>query len=323
MHKLAPVVTALVVLTASPVAAQERATLKFAWPAGAEAAVTVTSSTTASVMGQSTSMDGTLQYRLTTEADGDGLVLRYSDYVFDAVGADQLIESGDPEELTRVLSNTQSDIRIEATGQFAGLRDYEATRASLDALLAPQREALDAQGMGGILDDFVDASLSEQAMTDAAEFQWNQMVGFWAGRTLSVGEPVRVPSQMAFPLIANAPVELQTELRLVGTVDCPEGTGATRCLELASSSSPDAEELRNLMDVFMAEMSEQAGGMGLEIGVTSMDLRLGSTLIVDADTLRPFRIETASDTSMEMDAMGMPQTMENEQTVVTVFDWGR
>jgi hypothetical protein len=61
--------------------------------------------------------------------------------------------------------------------------------------------------------------------------------------------------------------------------------------------------------------------MGIEIGVTSMNLLLESTLIMDEDTLRPLRIETTSDTALEMDAMGMTQNMENQQTVVTVFDW--
>jgi hypothetical protein len=266
-------------------------------------------------------MEGELTYRIRTEADGDGLVLRYSDYVFDGEEMETLIGSGNPEEMTRVLSSTQSDIRVGPEGQFVGLVDYAGMRASMEALLAPQRETLGAQGMGGILDEFVEATLSEEALSDAAELQWNQMVGFWAGRTLTVGEPVRVPSEMAFPILATTPVTLETELRLVGPADCPEGSGATRCVELASSAAPDGEELRNLMDVFMAEMSEQAGGMGMEVGVTSMDLRLESTLIVDEDTLRPLRIETISDTALEMDAMGMTQNMENQQTVVSTFDW--
>jgi hypothetical protein len=321
MHRPSAFACVLVTLSAASAAAQETTDLNFAWPAGSEAAVTVSSSTSASIMGQTTSIDGELTYRMITEADGDGLILRYSDYVFDGQEMEALIGSGDPEELIRVLSSTQADLRIGADGQFLGLVDYEGMRASMDALLAPQRESLGAQGMGGILDDFVEATLSEEALSDAAELQWNQMVGFWAGRTLTVGEPVRVPTEMAFPILAATPVTLETELRLVGPVDCPGGSGAARCVELASSSSPDGEELRNLMDLFMAELSEQAGGMGMEVGVTSMDLRLESTIIVDEATLRPLRIETTSQTDLEMDAMGTTQNMANEQTVVMTFDW--
>ena len=323
MGKPVFVASLLLAVIASTGAARESRTLEFAWPEDSEAAVTMASSTSASIMGQTTSMEGELSYRVRTEADGDGdgFVLRYSDYLFDGEETEALVESGDAEELTRILSSTQSDIRIGADGQFVGLADYEGMRASMEALLAPQRESLAAQGMGGMLDDFVEATLSEEAMSDAAELQWNQMVGFWAGRTLTVGEPVRVPSEMAFPIFATTPVTLETELLLVGPADCPEGSGATRCVELASSAAPDGEELRNLIDIFMAEMTEQAGGMGIEVGVTSMDLRLESTLIVDEATLRPLRIETISDTALEMDAMGLPPNMENRQTVVTTFDW--
>jgi hypothetical protein len=322
MRKPAVVASLLFVLSPSAGVAQESRSLEFAWPAGSEAAVTVTSSTTASVMGQTTSMDGEVTYRILTEADGDGLVLRYSDFMFDGEAMEALVGSGNPEDLTRVLSGAQSDVRIDADGQFAGLVDYEGTRASMETFLEPQMGQLEAQGMGGMLDGFIEATLSEEAMTDAAKTQWNQMVGFWAGRTLSAGEPVRVSNEMAFPILATTPVNVETELRLIGPAECPEGSQATRCVELASSAAPDGEELRNLMDVFMAEMSEQAGGMGIEIGVTSMELQLESTLIVDGDTLQPLRIEVTSDTALEMDAMGMTQNMDNEQTVVTVFDWG-
>jgi hypothetical protein len=321
MRHSAVVAFLLVALAPSVGAAQETRSLRFAWPEGSAAQVSVSSSSSVSMMGQTTSVDGELTYRLRTEPEGDGLVVRYSDYVFDGEEMEALIGSENPEELSRVLSSTQADIRIGSDGRFLGLADYEDMRASMEAVLAPHRESLAAEGMAGILDDFVEATLSEEAMTDAAELQWNQMVGFWADRTLTVGEPGRVPSEMVFPILTTTPVTLETELRLVGSTECPAGSGATRCVELASSAAPDGEELRNLMDIFMAEMAEQAGGMGVELGVTAMDLRLESTLIVDEATLRPLRIETTSNTALEMDAMGMPQTMANEQTVVTTFDW--
>lgn len=322
MYSFASVVSALFVVTASAGMAQETTTLTFDWPAGSNAEVTITTSTSASVMGQTMTEEGEVSYRILVESDGDGTILRYSDFVFDGAMMDELVETGDPEDLTRILAGTQSDIRVDADGQFVGLMDYAAMREGMEALLAPQREELDAMGMGGILEDFMEASLSEEALTDASRVQWNQWVGFWAGRTLSVGEPVAVANQMKFPILGATPVNVETELSLVGPADCPEGSGATRCVELASSSAPDGEELRNLMDIFMAEMSEQAGGMGMEVGVTSMEIQLQSVMIVDAETLQPLRIETTSDTAMEMDAMGMTQAMDNAQTLVTVFDWG-
>lgn len=322
MLKPAAAASLLIALCVSSIEAQESATLNFGWPAGSEAQVTISTSTSASVMGQTMTDEGEVRYRILTEADGDEMILRYSDFVFDGATMDELVGTGDPEDLTKILSGTQSDIRIDADGQFVGLLDYPAMREGMEALLAPQQEELDAMGMGGILDEFIQASMSEEALSDASRVQWNQWVGFWAGRTMSMGEPVAVPNEMKFPILGATPVNVETELNLVGPADCPEASGAARCLELVSTSAPDGEELRNLMDIFMAEMSEQAGGMGMEVGINSMEIEVRSVLIVDAETLQPLRIETTSDTAMEMDAMGMTQAMDNAQTLVTVFDWG-
>ena len=58
MRKPAVVASLLFVLSPSAGVAQESRSLEFAWPAGSEAAVTVTSSTTASVPGHTTTMAG-------------------------------------------------------------------------------------------------------------------------------------------------------------------------------------------------------------------------------------------------------------------------
>ena len=318
MYRLASVACIILALAASTAAAQENRSLTFAWPAGAEAVVTVSSSTSASIMEQASSMEETLTYRLRTEAQGDELILRYSDYVVAGEPIEAIVADADLPELDRILSSVQADVRVGPDGEFLGVVDYEGTRASMEELVAPQRESMDAQGMGGSLDRFVDMALSEEAKADAAERQWNQMVGFWAGRTLAVGEPVRVSIERPFPLKTDFRPELETELRLIGPVDCPEGSGATRCVELTSSAAPDDEELRTLMDSFMADISEQAPGMSL----TSMDLRMESTLVVDEATLRPLRLETTSDAALEWDERGFgAATMAGEETVVTVFDW--
>ena len=188
--------------------------------------------------------------------------------------------------------------------------------------MSSQRAELEASGMAGMFDDLMEASLSEESMSLGARMQWDQLVGHWAGRTLAVGETVTVPSEMPFPVMTDTPVALETQLRLVGPVPCPEGSGAEDCLELASTASPDPEEMRNLMDVFMADMAERAGGSGMEMGITSMTLQTTSTLVVEASTLRPLRLQTRVGTDMEMDVMGMVQSMTNEQAMDTRFDWG-
>jgi hypothetical protein len=312
----------LALSVAAPLAAQQTYSLDFAWPMGV-ADVTVESTISASVMGQPQTLDMEMAYRMEVSEDGDALRISYSDYVIDGVGMEALAESGSPEEMTRLVSNAQADIRVSREGEFLGLADYPALRASMDEMLASQRAELEASGMAGMFYDLMEASLSEESMSLGARVQWDQLAGHWVGRTLAVGESVTVPSEMPFPVMTDTPVSLETELRLVGPVPCPEGSGAGACLELASTASPDPEEMRNLMDVFMADMAERAGGSGMEMGITSMTLEMTSTLVVEASTLRPLRLETRVGTDMEMDVMGMVQTMANEQAMVTRFAWER
>lgn len=303
-------------------AGQDAHALDFDWPEGA-AQVTVETDISAQVMGQSQNLDMLMGYRMDVRRQGEGFRVTYSDYTLDGTSMDVLAESGSPEDLTRMVSNAQPDILVSSDGRFLRLADYAALRASMEEMLAAQRTELAAGGMAGMFDDLVESSLSEESMASGAELQWNQIAGYWAGRTLTVGETVVVPSEMPFPVMTDTPVSLETELRLVGPVPCPEGSGAERCLELASTAAPDPEEMRNLMDVFMADIAEQAGGSGMEMGITSMTLELTSSLVVDAATLRPFRLDTRVGTAMEMDVMGMVQSMENDQTTVMRFAWER
>lgn len=312
---------AALAVTHATLAAQESVTLDFAWPAGA-ARVTSTTTATVTVMGQPTRVETGLTYRLDVAEEGGGFRLSYSDHVFDGSPMDAL-GAGGGEDLDRLLAEAQPDVLVGPDGAFRGLADYERVRTALETSLEPVRAEMEAQGAGGMFDDLVGPSLSEEAMSRAAELEWNGIAGFWAGRTLRVGEPVTVSGEILLPMLGNELVMVETELTLVGRVPCPGGTGAEACLELASSAAPDNEELRNLMDIFMASMMENAGGTGMEVGIRDMALHTASTLIVDAATLRPFRIETTMDMSLGMDVMGMTQTMENRQVMETVYDWIR
>jgi len=322
IHPVSLPALALLMIPAGPLAAQQTWSLDFAWPPGAAADVTVETTISASVMGQPQTLDMETQYRMEVSEEDDALLISYSDYVMDGVAMEALADSGSPEEMTRLISNAQADIRVSREGEFLGLADYPALRASMEEMMSSQRAELEASGMAGMFDDLMEASLSEESMSLGARMQWDQLVGHWAGRTLAVGETVTVPSEMPFPVMTDTPVALETQLRLVGPVPCPEGSGAEDCLELASTASPDPEEMRNLMDVFMADMAERAGGSGMEMGITSMTLETTSTLVVEASTLRPLRLQTRVGTDMEMDVMGMVQSMTNEQAMDTRFDWG-
>jgi len=321
-HSRAFVLAALLLAAPTSLRAQESVTLNFRWPEGA-ARVSVSSSNTTGVMGQSQTLDAASAYTLTVAREGDRLRLSYSDFTFDGMALEEVMRGAGGGDPSQAVSAMQPDILVSTGGTFIGLADYAAHRAAMEEALAPTLSQMEAQGMGDMLRDVMEATLAEDVMSKGAEMVWNQMAGFWAGRTMAVGETVTVPGEVRLPMLGQNPVVFDTDLRVVGRTACEEGGGALDCLELASSGTPDPEEIRNLMDVFMADMAERAGGSRMEQGITRVEMTMNSTLVVDAETLRPRRMASTMDMAMEMDVMGMRQNLNTNQAVTTRFAWER
>lgn len=312
----------LATLPASSLHAQEAVTLNFGWTPGS-AAVTQTSTVSVTAAGQGSEMGNEMSYRMVVSGAGEDFRISYTDFVVDGKTMEEVM--ADPQasaEAAQAMAAGQADIIVGRDGSFVRLADYAALRAAMEEAMAPMREQMAAQGMAGMMDDVLESTLSEETVTQAAELNWNQVAGYWAGRTLRAGEPQTVRTTTVLPLGGAQILEVDTELTLVGRTACAEGGAADGCLELATRSHPDDEELRNLMDVFMADILERSGGTGMEMGITGMTMTSVSTLVVEAETLRPVRMETTVEMSMRMDIMGMTQDTENRQVNVTRWDWG-
>lgn len=302
--------------------AQSPVHLDFGWPTGTARVEVRTTSSSRSV--DILSRERLRSYRMrVSEADG-GLRISHDEHTFDGVPADELVEGtraeGGP-NVGRLLS-LQPDLRVTSEGAFLGVENYDELRGRMQTALDAVRARMAAgRPVYVMTDTLMEAALTEDAVTRAAEHSWNQLAGWWAGRTLREGEPVTVSGIME---LSNtyAPIEVDVELTLGGPVDCPEGADAEACLALESRSTPDLEEVRTLMDAFLADEMMRAGGGGLKRRVARVAVVAGATLIVDAATLRPFRIETRVEESFTMDSGGRPSTYVNTEVVTTRFDWG-
>jgi len=193
----------------------------------------------------------------------------------------------------------------------------------MEEMMESMREEMAAQGAAEFFDEMMGGMISEEMISRTSEMGWNQLVGFWVGRTLTVGEPVPVPSDMPLPMAGNQMVTMETELEYLGRTACEESGAGDGCLELQATAAPDADEMRNVMDIFMADMMERMGGTGMEVAITEMELTTVNVLVVEAGTLVPIRMETTTDMDMTMDMMGMSQQMQNRQVVTTRFAWER
>lgn len=314
---------ALLLAVAPALQAQESVTLTFGWTPGVAAVTTITESS-ALMGGQPMGFENEVQYQLTVAEAADGLRVSVDGFVVDGTELEELFESVDSERMSELMAYTRPDWLVSATGQYRGMANYEEVRAVMEGFLEEMLAELEgeAQGMGDVMRDMMESSVSEEVMDESAELEWDRLVGWWAGRTLTEGEPTTVVTEMQAAMIGNKTFQVETALVFAGRVSCDEeGTGED-CLELVSRGSPDAEELRDAMDIFMADMMEQAGGTGMEMGITSLMLDQEARLVVEPGTLRPVRTEMLVDLTMEMEMMGMSQRMENRQVQRTYYTWG-
>jgi hypothetical protein len=290
------------------------------------AAVTQSSTVSVTAAGQGTEMGNEMSYRLVVEDAAEGFRISYEDFSVDGRTMEEVMAdpqaSGESGQTMASLAATQADFLVGRDGRFLRLADYAALRASLNEAIAPMRQQMAAGGMGAMMDEMLESLLTEESVTLGAETNWNQMLGHWAGRAMTVGEPVTVTTTTVLPMLAGEALEVDTDLLVVGRTACDAGGGGEGCLELSSRSEPDREELRDLMDIFMANILEQSGGTGIEMGITGMSMESVTSLVVEAETLRPVRMETTVEMSMQMDIMGMTQDTQNRQVTVTRFDWG-
>lgn len=304
---------------------QETVQLDFAWTPGA-AVVTQSSTVSVTAAGQGNEVGSEMSYRLVVEEAAEGLHISFEDFSVDGRTMEEIMAdpqaAGESGQNMASLAATQADFLVDRDGRFLRLADYEALRATLDEAIAPMRQQLDAQGMGGMMDEMLESLLTEEAVTLGAETNWNQTLGYWVGRTMTVGEPTAVTTTTVLPMLAGQALDVETDLVVVGRAACEAGGSEEACLELSARSEPDREELRNLMDIFMADILERSGGTGMEMAITGMIMESVTSLVVEAATLRPVRTETTVEISMAMDIMGMTQETQNRQVTVTRYDWG-
>lgn len=316
-------VTSAVALPSALTAQDGPVSLQFGWAPGS-ADVSVTTQMTQQVMTQSQTTDTETQYRLTVTPSGDGFRISYSDFVVGGTALETLFgEAGaeDPQEFSQAMGAMQPDLLVGSGGAFVGLADYASMRSAMEEMMAPMRQELESAGMGPMFEEMISATLSEDTWTATAELGWNQMVGYWVDRTLQPGEPVTLASEMPMPMIANQRAPVEIKLTYVGTAPCQAGSTTNDCVEVSAEATPDPEEIRNMMDVFMADMMASAGAGDAQVGITAVDITTFTTLIMDPTTLRPYRMVAKNSSSVEMFMMGMSQATENTQTIVTDFAW--
>jgi hypothetical protein len=300
---------ALLAALASPGAVQAQTVdLGFGWTPGMSARVSVESLTSTEAMGQTVEVTMRSSHTVAVTEVAQGLGIESSDFEL------ELSESSMgpvPADVSQLQASHPSML-VSRDGTFVDLLDAEgqAARAAEAAGQLPPE-------MAGMLDNLFDAD----GMRNTAREQWRGSVGWWVGRSLTVGQVESMTIEQNLPIGAGATLAVDVEIEVAGVVDCLPGSGAGDCVELIARATPTEESLQVAMDAVLAQLSEQMGDMAANMALNEFGLTTETVLVAEPGTLVPHRSESTVEQTMSMAMMGMAQEVWTVVTTTTEYDW--
>ncbi|MDT8368678.1 MAG: hypothetical protein RQ745_05695 [Longimicrobiales bacterium] len=314
--------TTLVVplLLATPLAGQQAVPLTFDWIPGMRARVTTTTEQSRTTPMGGGSIRTVASSLLTTEAHPRGLLLRHRRGELieaEASGTTGIEGAGD---VARVLAEAPHDLLVDRSGRLLEVRRDAETRARLRAalreMLAPASETSGSEDLTGALDRM----LSDEALDADLRQSWSSAVELWIDAGLAVGETVTSVEEAPFPMLENRAVMMEMETTLEGYIPCVEGGAPESCVRLRVVSTPDAKDVRPMMEEMLARnFGGSVAGMPLELEGFVQTSIVEAT--VEPGTLVPHNVIVHSVADLQLTLMGQSVPTHQEMTSVTTWAW--
>jgi hypothetical protein len=260
---------------AEPAHGPEVVSLRFAWPAPLDAAVTYRHTRIRSGAPRSTFV-ARYRSRAEPEPGGDGLRILTSGTTWE----------GDlpfPPAVARnaIRASERVVMRVSEDGEFAGLDGAGAMRPVLERLFE-NAKVPPAQSERAV-------ALAEAAMRSEAEETWNLAVGFWTGADLELGEAYVTRSEGELPFAPGVPASSAVEFTVRRKVPCAAGERAARCVEVTLRSTPDRAAIERAAKALLGRLA----GADRELPERAREgLAVESELLLVTEpaTLRPYRL---------------------------------
>lgn len=270
--------------------AQDAVQLRFAWPDGLVAQVQSQQTRSKQAGGQPPVRNqGSTQYVMSAKLKSDGkdggnYLVSFSDLRLD----EQRVAALPPEQraLAAMLAQaTLPSYRVSGDGDFIAIDNLPSFQAAMRAVLAqwapegPAHERYQA---------LLDAILSETALNQFAETNWNWMVGSWAGaqEAFEIGADYAATTQAVVPIV-NVPITQHTRFKLARRLPCTRQGQARECVEIVAVTTPDDNELREAVAAFVARLAPKGAAPALRALTHSATL----TLVTEVATLVPHQYQ--------------------------------
>ena len=164
------------------------------------------------------------------------------------------------------------------------------------------------------------------AMEQAAQTQWEMLIGKWTGLTLKPGESVERKSQALVPLFGSL-AATREKVTLKERVPCTEGAAEKRCVRLVLESSVDPEGLeRSGTELVRQLKATMRANMGMpdaaipELSVLTLQVDSTVEFIAEPETLVPHlqRSTTKSHVVLQEEG-GEKKDFDNQREYVDRF----
>lgn len=300
----------LVVLSAGCASSTPRAegpagpelTLQFAWPEGVTAKVR--SDQRKSRGGQEFERSVVTEKR-SWERSGSELLIR----------ATEVDVEGDDQRATMLEQMTPpTDVVDATTGRFLRLDDVDAAVSALQS-------AISEGGEGAANSDAMTALL-KSTLVSAAESDWDNAVGFWVGRTVTIGRGGK-EERIGPGLPGSERMKLTYAYRAERAIPCNGRSLEQKCVLLTVEVTPDREQLPEIGNRFIQAMEAAAGREGAEAPpISDFQLTTHLELVTEPQTLLPHRFLKKVAMTVEFDIPGRGKVkMEQAESDEAVYTY--
>ena len=295
-----------VVTLTQPALGQAKAdsvSLRFAWPVGMTASVDQEWTRMQFGPVRNDSFTVRSRWRLTVSAHTKGRLIQYDQFAITSLppaAPNRRAGDIDPQQLLARLGSVQPSYIVSAEGEFLAIEGVERPKRVLDSLLAPLLREM--AGAPPALKTLMENATSVQALTAAAEQDWNAVAGTWVGADWEVGAAYELSSEEPSPMIPGFKVPMRMEFSAAERVPCTERETARRCIRLEMISEPDSAALRKVVTDFVAKLAPK--DVNLAEAFASMRVANELTVVADPRDLRPYFVELAK--AVEIQTAGGP-----------------
>jgi hypothetical protein len=263
--------------------------LRFGWAPGMRADVEYEQVRVRNAQGERDSTRMASTYRLEVGPHAEGLSIRYADVRWTDLPRMEGPAGQFFEALGRTTSGGRPRMVVSSGGEFLRAEGMDEVAEELRQAFEPLMAEMQGEGLE-VFRDMMASLLSEEGVAASAAGEWGPLVGAWVDAELQVEALYEVEDSLQVPLFPTVMMPVVVQLQALGRVACSEGGDDAGCVELATSTVPDREALRQAIGGFLRQAGVPEAEMEDVLG--QLQLETYATLVAEPGTLRPWLLVT-------------------------------